>query len=204
VIDVAVVCGDGLLLGRLREWAQANAPDLRVSEAAISDLVNAQGSRPDVVLVDVIQGAGTGLAADVRQLKAAGFWPLAVTRGAEPALSVALLAAGVCVLMGKDQDLAALATAVRASAAGNTTCTGTGVAVAPDNVRPRLSEREEAVLRAYTSGLTLSAAASRVGIQPATAKTYLDRVKAKYREIGRPANTKVELARRLREDFPHP
>jgi len=151
----------------------------------------------------VIQGAGAGLAADVRRFRTAGFWPLAVTRGAEPTLGIAMLAAGVCVLVGKDQDPAALAAAVRASAAGNTTCPGTGVTVAPGHGRPRLSGREEAVLRAYTSGLTRRAVAERVGIKPATAKTYLDRVKAKYREIGRPAQTKAELAQRVHEDFPH-
>jgi two-component system, NarL family, nitrate/nitrite response regulator NarL len=203
VIDVAIVCGDGSLLEQLRAWARVHAPDLRVAEAAIGDLVDAPARRPDVVLVDVIQGAAAGVADDVRQLRAAGFWPLAVTRGAGPTLSVALLAAGVCVLMGKDRDSAALVTAVRAVAAGNTTCSGTGVAAPPGNGRPRLSEREEAVLRAYASGLTLVATATHVGIRPATAKTYLDRVKAKYREAGRPANTKLELARRLREDFPH-
>jgi len=31
--------------------------------------------------------------------------------------------------------------------------------------------------------------------------TYLQRVKAKYRQIGRTADTKLDLARRLAEDF---
>ncbi|WMX43873.1 hypothetical protein RGF97_01955 [Streptomyces roseicoloratus] len=33
-----------------------------------------------------------------------------------------------------------------------------------------------------------------------TAKDYLDRVKAKYQQAGRPAYTKIDLARRVRED----
>jgi two-component system, NarL family, nitrate/nitrite response regulator NarL len=66
--------------------------------------------------------------------------------------------------------------------------------------RPRLSEREQSVLRAYASGLTLDAAARKVGIRPSTAKTYLERVKAKYRQAGRPAYTKLELAQRVNED----
>ena len=48
--------------------------------------------------------------------------------------------------------------------------------------------------------MTLEVAARHIGVKPGTAKTYLDRVKAKYRAIGRPAYTKLELAQRIRED----
>jgi DNA-binding SARP family transcriptional activator/tetratricopeptide (TPR) repeat protein len=64
----------------------------------------------------------------------------------------------------------------------------------------QLSVREDALLTAYVSGMTLEAAARQVGIRPTTAKTYLRRVKAKYQAIGRPAQTKVELARRVWEE----
>jgi DNA-binding SARP family transcriptional activator/Tfp pilus assembly protein PilF len=64
----------------------------------------------------------------------------------------------------------------------------------------QLSVREHALLTAYVSGMTLEAAARHVGIRPTTAKTYLGRVKAKYQAIGRPAHTKVELARRVWEE----
>jgi DNA-binding SARP family transcriptional activator/DNA-binding CsgD family transcriptional regulator len=66
----------------------------------------------------------------------------------------------------------------------------------------QLSVREQALLTAYVSGMTLEEAARHLGIRPATAKTYLRRVKAKYQAIGRPANTKVELARRVWEEMP--
>jgi two-component system nitrate/nitrite response regulator NarL len=65
---------------------------------------------------------------------------------------------------------------------------------------PRLSQQEQAILIAYASGLTLQSAASRAGVKVGTAKEYLDRVKLKYRRAGRPANTKIELALRARED----
>lgn len=65
---------------------------------------------------------------------------------------------------------------------------------------PRLSSQERAVLLGYTSGLTLAAAARRAGIQPATAKKYLERIKQKYADCGRNAYTKLDLATRARED----
>jgi two-component system nitrate/nitrite response regulator NarL len=69
-----------------------------------------------------------------------------------------------------------------------------------DPARPQLSGQERAVLLAYASGLTLKAAARHLGISPDTAKTYLERAKAKYREAGRPTYTKTDLAERVRED----
>jgi DNA-binding CsgD family transcriptional regulator len=60
--------------------------------------------------------------------------------------------------------------------------------------RPRLSQRELDVLLAYTSGLTLDAAARQLGISPGTARTYLKRIKAKYRQAGTPVYTKLDLA----------
>ncbi|MEE1823684.1 helix-turn-helix transcriptional regulator [Streptomyces sp. BE20] len=65
---------------------------------------------------------------------------------------------------------------------------------------PRLSPKELRILLDYTSGMTLDSAARRAGITPNTAKDYLGRVKAKYRAAGRPTHTKIDLARRVRED----
>lgn len=58
---------------------------------------------------------------------------------------------------------------------------------------PDLSPRELDALRLYASGLKLSAVAHRMGISPHTAKEYLDRVRTKYREVGRPVATRTEL-----------
>ncbi|WFE28793.1 hypothetical protein O7623_06290 [Solwaraspora sp. WMMD791] len=65
---------------------------------------------------------------------------------------------------------------------------------------PRLSPQETAVLVAYLSGLTMDASARRVGVGVGTAKQYLERVKRKYAAAGRPAYTKLDLARCAVED----
>jgi DNA-binding CsgD family transcriptional regulator len=65
---------------------------------------------------------------------------------------------------------------------------------------PDLSDKERSLLVAYATGLTLASAAGQVGIRPGTAKAYLRRIKIKYQRAGRPAQTKVELAERVRED----
>jgi DNA-binding NarL/FixJ family response regulator len=194
MIEVAVTDGGGGLLQRLAAWAGANAPDLRVTEATIASLLATGVKRPDIVLLDVIDRPGADPVGDVRRLRESGFRPLAITHDAGAEFSAALLATGACVLIGREQDPAGLATAIRTAASG----------ACPLGARhggPTLSQREESVLRAYASGLTLDAAARHVGISVSSTKTYLQRVKTKYRQAGRPADTKLDLARRLAEDF---
>ncbi|MEU3095267.1 hypothetical protein ABZ690_10665 [Streptomyces sp. NPDC006967] len=69
-----------------------------------------------------------------------------------------------------------------------------------DPARPRLSPEERQVLLAYASGLTLGATACRAGASPHTAEYYLDRVKEKYQQSGRPDCARTDLAARVRED----
>lgn len=59
--------------------------------------------------------------------------------------------------------------------------------------RPALSAQEHQALRLYTSGMTLEAVASAMYVTPNTAATYLKRVRAKFRELGDPAESKLAL-----------
>jgi two-component system, NarL family, nitrate/nitrite response regulator NarL len=103
----------------------------------------------------------------------------------------------------KDNDLPALVSAIRDVAAG-------GTAVSPELAfvfstdrrpeRPRLSAQESLVLRTYASGATLQATARRAGVAYGTAREYLERIKRKYTDAGRPTRTKLDLVERARED----
>jgi two-component system, NarL family, nitrate/nitrite response regulator NarL len=193
MIDVAVVWDDPGLFETLRSRV-AYAPDLKIRQSSTAALLNRVTHRPDVVLFEVIRRPGLDPVADVRSLCKAGYRVLAMCRTADPYLSAALLGTGACLLLGKNQTTAGIVAAIRASGPRN------GTAKPAGGARPQLSERERSVLMAYTSGMTLDAVAEREGIRPSTAKTYLERVKAKYREAGRAAYTKLELAQRAKED----
>ncbi|MGE5292317.1 MAG: sigma factor-like helix-turn-helix DNA-binding protein [Micromonosporaceae bacterium] len=197
MIDVAVVGDDPGLLETMRSYA-AGAPDLEVSPASTAALLAGRRQRADVVLFEVARRPGRDPIAAIRALCKAGHRVLALSRSSDPYLSAALLGTGACLLLGKNQTPAAIIAAIRASGPRPGPARDrSGVSSGP---RPRLSERERSVLLAYTSGMTLDAVAARVGIRPSTAKTYLERVKAKYREAGRAAYTKLELAQRADED----
>lgn len=204
MIDVAVVDDDLMLREGLRAWLD-EAGDLRLAgtAATVDELLAAPLGGVDVTLLDLVLRDGSDPAINVRRLVEAGHRVLVVSVWPDPMQATVTFAAGAQGYLTKDHDLAALAEAVREVAAGGTAYTAElAFACLRDSrpSRPALSPRERAVLLAYASGLTLTAAARRVGVRPDTAKTYLERVKAKYREAGRPTYTKLDLANRVRED----
>ena len=58
-----------------------------------------------------------------------------------------------------------------------------------------LSRQEERALALYASGLTIAEVADRIGVRHDTARKYLKRVRTKFALAGRPARTKLDLAR---------
>jgi DNA-binding NarL/FixJ family response regulator len=66
--------------------------------------------------------------------------------------------------------------------------------------RPLLSHREVEVLLGIAKGRTRRAVARSLGVSEGTVKTYLERIRGKYRAAGRAAGTTVELYQRALED----
>jgi DNA-binding NarL/FixJ family response regulator len=205
VIDIIIVDDDRMLIEGLQAWTRGSV-DLRLTGAfpTVDDFLCGMTSRPDVVLLDLMLRDRSDPDINVRRLAMAGHQILIVSAWAEPELVAAAFAAGARGCITKDQDLAVLGAAIQQIAAGETVYSHElASALLRDTrvPRPRLSAREREILMAYASGMTLETAARHIGIKPGTAKTYLDRVKAKYEDIGRPAYTKLELAQRFREDW---
>jgi DNA-binding NarL/FixJ family response regulator len=116
---------------------------------------------------------------------------------------IATLEAGAEGYLTKKRSLDDIITAVRDVAAGKLAPSpDLAFAVTRDKrpTRPRLSRQERRLFVYYAGGMTLAAAARKIGVETRTAEDYLNRVKKKYEDAGRPARTKLELAERLRED----
>ncbi|GAA1580204.1 response regulator transcription factor [Streptomyces globosus] len=204
VVTVAAVDDDRMLLDGLRSWL-AGTDRLRLLAAVptVGDLLAGPGRTAEVVLLDLLLRDGSVPEDNVRRVRAAGPRVLVISTVADRPRIVSAVAAGADGYLTKDHDLPTLVEAVATVAAGGTAHSPElAFAWVHDTAadRPRLAPRELEVLRYYASGLTLKATARRAGISPNTAKFYLDRVKEKYREAGRPAYTKIDLARRARED----
>lgn len=204
MIGLAAVDDDRMLCSGLAAWL-AGVADLRlVATADTVDSLLRQGTAGiDVVLLDLLLADGSDPADNVRRVSAAGPRVLVVSVVADPHQVMGAYAAGAGGYLTKDRELDEVAFAVRTIAAGRDwQPPELAFAMAHDRRpgRPRLSAKEHELLLEYAAGLTLDAAARRVGIRPATAKHYLERVKQKYRAAGRPTYTKLDLAARVRED----
>ena len=157
-----------------------------LAAATVKELVEGLNGREiDVVVLDLSLGDGVHSIADrvasVREALAAG------AAGVIPKSSATktVLAAAATVARGEVLNNLEWATAIDADR---------------DFSKAQLGRREREILHLYASGLPLKLAAQQLGIGYSTAREYLDRIRVKYVEVGRPAPTKVDLLRRAVED----
>ncbi|MGC4779935.1 response regulator [Micromonospora chalcea] len=206
MITVAAIDDDRMLLDGLRTWL-APVEDVRLVQVAatVDGYLDRLGcaDAPRVVLLDLNLRDGSDPADNVARVRAGGGRVLVVSAVPDADGVLATIGAGAAGYLTKSHPLDVLVEAIREVASG-------GSAISPELAfvlsrdaradRPRLSPQERAVLTAYASGATLAAAARRAGVAYGTAREYLERVKRKYAEVGRPTRTKLELADRVRED----
>jgi two-component system uhpT operon response regulator UhpA len=121
----------------------------------------------------------------------------------KPLLIRAALKAGAAALVPKAESMQELARVIRLVANGiyvNNTQTTAAIDSDIEFKDANLSPREREVLSLYASGLSLKQVASMMGIANGTAKDYIDRVRSKFADIGRPAFNKTELVLRAIEE----
>jgi DNA-binding NarL/FixJ family response regulator len=167
------------------------------------ELLTGPGQHADVVLLDLSLGDGSNPPDTIRALIDRGIG-VAVYSAAADATTVRLaIRAGAAAFVSKTDQMDDLAKAVLATADGSGWISPSLAFMlltddAPD--RPRLSTQESQALQLYAAGMSMKMVASRMGIAVETAKQYIDRVRRKYREIGREATTKIDLLHRAVED----
>lgn len=80
-------------------------------------------------------------------------------------------------------------------------CASSGRRPAPEGpARPTLSEREVEVLIAWMHTESKAGVGRELFIAPCTVSTHLERIRAKYAAVGRPARTKAALTARAIQD----
>lgn len=222
-INIALVTENLIMAEAAGAWL-AGQPGFRVAALAAGPGGLAEGALPagGVVIADLGEDERPRAVGGVRELAGRGYRVLAIGSRRTPVLLADAFAAGARGCLARERGLAGLAAAIRRVAADalipppladTDLLAGGDSAARPDGPAsvlavpgarargvPALSGRERAVLLAYVSGMTLESAARHVGVRPDTARTYLRRVKAKYAAAGRPAYTKIDLARRVWEE----
>ncbi|GAA2988675.1 DNA-binding NarL/FixJ family response regulator [Microbacterium terrae] len=157
----------------------------------------------DVVVLDLTLGDGTTVTENVRALVADGSSVIIHSVADRPAAVREALSAGATGVVSKASPIDDVIAAIRTVARGeplNNVEWASAVEGDREFADAQLSAREREVLRLYAAGLPLKMVAERLGIAYSTAKENITRIRVKYVEVGRPAPTKVDLARRAMED----
>ena len=196
IIDDHTLVRDGLAATLARE------PDLNVVHVGGDPrAVLALEPRPDLVMLDL---DGTPASAqDAAAMLARGSHVLIVSALGSPEQIRAMIRAGVDGFVAKRDSASTLSLAIRTVLAGQPWTTPDLAAILandPSADRPDLTDQEQRVLMLYASGLKMAAVARTLHISPYTAKEYIDRVRAKYANAGRPASTKLDLHREAVRD----
>jgi DNA-binding NarL/FixJ family response regulator len=172
--------------------------------ASVSELWVALAEREcDIVVLDLSLGDGFTVTENVQHARSMGPAVLVHSIADRVALVREALAAGAAGVIPKSAStstvMAAIGTVARGEVLNNLEWAS---AIDADHEfgKAQLAQRERDVLHLYASGLPLSQVALKLNIKVSTAKEYLDRIRAKYVEVGRPARSKVELLRRAVED----
>lgn len=174
------------------------------SAASVNELLKLdQPFNCDVVVMDLSLTDGSIVAENVTRLIRAGAQVVLFSIADKQNLVRAALKAGAATLVTKSQSMEELASAIRLVADGvyvNNLQTTAAIDTDSDFKSANLSPREREVLSLYAAGFALKQVAHELDIKISTAKEHIDRVRAKYSVIGRPASTKTELLVRAFED----
>jgi two-component system uhpT operon response regulator UhpA len=178
--------------------------DFVLAAATVDELIAGLANREiDVVVLDLSLGDGSTVTDNVKRVQAIGAAVLVHSIADRVASVREALAAGAAGVIPKSSAtrtvLQAAATVARGEVLNNLEW-ATAIDADRDFSKAQLGRREREILHLYASGLPLKLAAEQLGIGYSTAREYLDRIRVKYVEVGRPAPTKVDLLRRAVED----
>ena len=203
-VRVAVVDDHESVRIGLKSAFLENGYDVVVAAASVDEFIEALAGREvDVTVLDLSLGDGSSVTENVKRVQAAGSAVLVHSIADRVSLVREALAAGAAGVIPKSSAtktvIAAAATVARGEVLNNLEW-ATAIDADRDFAKAQLGRREREILHLYASGLPLKLAAEQLGIGYSTAREYLDRIRVKYVEVGRPAPTKVDLLRRAVED----
>lgn len=204
LVRVAIVDDHESVRLGIKAACEAAGYEVVNTAATAQGLIDVIEGRPvDVVVLDLSLGDGSRVTDNVKLAQATGAAVLVHSIADRVASVREALAAGVAGVIPKSSPtttvMAAIATVARGEVLNNLEW-ATAIDADRDFAKAQLGRRERDVLHLYASGLPLKLVAGQLGIAHSTAREYLDRIRVKYVEVGRPAPTKVDLLRRAVED----
>jgi DNA-binding NarL/FixJ family response regulator len=204
-IRLAIVDDHRMLLGALTEWIRNAAPDIDMVAAVASwpELLTHPEFPVSVVLLDLDLKDNIPVSLKISTLKTTGVRTVLMSTYSEPNVVREALAAGALGYLVKSEDASMIVEAIRAAAVGESFVSAEldlALNGAEVGGAPKLSAQERRVMALYGGGEPVKAVAYQLGISEETAKSYLKRIREKYRVAGIDVGTKVALRKRAIQD----
>ena len=204
-IRLALVDDHRMLLGALTEWIRNAATDIDMVAAVATwpELLTHPAFPVDVVLLDLDLKDNIPVSLKIATLKTTGVHVVLMSTYSEPNVVREALAAGALGYIVKSEDASMIAESIRSAATGESFISAElDLALNAGEVggAPKLSAQERRVMALYGGGEPVKAVAFQLGISEETAKSYLKRIREKYRVAGIDVGTKVALRKRAIQD----
>ncbi|MCS0500641.1 response regulator transcription factor [Protaetiibacter mangrovi] len=204
-IRLAVVDDHRMILSGLANWIRNATDEIDVVAELTTwpELLTHPSFPVDVVLLDLDLKDNIPIAVKISALKSTGVRVVLMSTYSEPNVVREALAAGALGYLVKSEDAAMIVEAIRAAAVGESFISAElDLAINASDIggAPKLSAQERRVMALYGGGEPVKSVAYQLGISEETAKSYLKRIREKYRVAGIDVGTKVALRRRAIQD----
>jgi DNA-binding NarL/FixJ family response regulator len=204
-IRIALVDDHKMLLGALTEWIRGAAADIDMVAAVDTwpALLTHANFPVDVVLLDLDLKDNIPVSLKISTLNTAGVKTVLMSTYSEANVVREALAAGALGYIVKSEDADMIVEAIRLAARGESYISAElDLAINAGEVggAPKLSAQERRVMALYGAGEPVKAVAFQLSISEETAKSYLKRIREKYRVAGIDVGTKVALRKRAIQD----
>ncbi|MCL2516770.1 MAG: response regulator transcription factor [Microbacteriaceae bacterium] len=176
--------------------------DVAIAVPTWPELLTSAAFPVDVVLLDIDLKDNIPVSVKLQALKAAGVRAVLMSALTDPNIVRESLAAGAVGYVVKSEDAAMIAEAVRAAMQGESFISAELEVLLNESEgsSPKLSAQERRVMALYGAGEPVKSVAFKLGISDETAKSYLKRIREKYRLAGYDVGTKVALRKRAIAD----
>ncbi|MFD6992493.1 response regulator [Streptomyces sp. NPDC059943] len=204
-VGVVVVDDHPAILSGIEAWYAASRRPITVvaAGASVREAWTAPGGAADVVVLDLQLGGGGPAFGSLRRLVDAGRRVVVYSMRDDEKTALNCLDLGAATFLTKSEGRQHLVEATLAAADERPYMPPALAGALGTNARadrPPLSVREENVLIEWFQSESKELVAQRLGISVRTVNSYLDRVRIKYANVGRPARTKASLVARAVQD----
>lgn len=205
VITAVIVDDHAAIAAGVGVWCAAAEPPIRLIDAGdrLAAVWTGPGADADVVIFDLELVPGMPDFGELRRLVDSGRRVIVYSQHIEDSIAIKCVDLGALAYLTKREGPDHLVPAIQAAARGEpyTTPSLSGAFIADTSAgRPRLSQREVEVLRAWFVSSSKELVAAKLNIGVKTVDTYIARVRVKYANVGRAARTKSELVSRALDD----